>query len=101
MCISPPCGGPAAATISARGQRNLPRHIPDFGGGDFSIQDQICPTLGYFQRTRNARIRVRTYSEITIPSGKIQTPTPQASEPAIILLLWLVESALISFICTG
>ena len=26
---------------------------------NFSIWDQICPTLGYFQRTRNVRIRIR------------------------------------------
>ena len=37
-----------------------------------SIWDQICPSLGYmyFQRSRNVRIRIRSYSEITIPSGK-------------------------------
>ena len=28
----------------------------------FSIWGQICPTLNYFQRTRNVRIRIRAYS---------------------------------------
>ena len=44
---------------------------------NFSIWDQICPTLDYFQSTRNVRIRIQAYSEIMIPSRKFSnTNTP-------------------------
>ena len=60
---------------------------------NFSIWDQICPTIGYFHRTRNVRIRIRAYSEIMIPSGIFSNTNAQATElcfqPAIAVFLWL------------
>ena len=66
---------------------------------NFAIWDQICPTLGYFQRTRNVRIRIRAYSEIMISWGRLSTtntPGHWAFFSAIVLFPWLVGSALIS-----
>ena len=59
------CEGPATNS----GHRNAPMYIPDFEKINFS--DQICPTLGHFQHTRNVRIRIRACSEIMIPSEKL------------------------------